>query len=237
MKRFLFFLVFALTASVADAQSPVGTWSIIPRVGVSLAKLSGDEIDMAAGGANVSKSQYRAGFTGGADVMCQVSRGVGLSLGVFYTQRGTDYKDCEYQSSSAPIIYTAFHDSYQRMSDIDVPLMAHLYLTTGLSVGVGLQASFLVDDKFHYEMQSYVFDPETGARQWEPNTEGDYDLKHAMHTARFSVPVGLSYEYQQVVLEARYAFPLSKVYKKKDYGSDDVRNRCFTVTVGYKFDL
>ena len=45
----------------------------------------------------------------------------------------------------------------------------------------------------------------------------------------FSIPVGISYEYMNVVLDARYNLGLSKVHK--DLGS---KNRSFTFSVGYR---
>lgn len=48
----------------------------------------------------------------------------------------------------------------------------------------------------------------------------------------FTIPVGLSYEYSNLVFDARYNFGTTKVY---DYA--DSKNSVFQITVGYKFDL
>jgi len=49
------------------------------------------------------------------------------------------------------------------------------------------------------------------------------------------IPVGLSYEYKGITLDARYYFGLTRM----DDAEDDApaRNRCFSITVGYKFRL
>ena len=47
-----------------------------------------------------------------------------------------------------------------------------------------------------------------------------------------SIPVGLSYEFEQVVLDARYHLGLTKVSEGFDW-----RNSAFTFTVGYRFGL
>ncbi len=56
------------------------------------------------------------------------------------------------------------------------------------------------------------------------------DLKAEAKSVMFALPVGVSYEYEQVVLDARYHFPLTKAME-----TIDTRNRLFTLTVGYRF--
>ena len=58
--------------------------------------------------------------------------------------------------------------------------------------------------------------------------QSDIDAK----TVDFSIPVGLSYEYSNVVLDARYNWGLTKTYE-----GVDSKNSVFQITLGYKFDL
>ncbi len=46
--------------------------------------------------------------------------------------------------------------------------------------------------------------------------------------------VGLSYEYQNVVLDARYNWGLTKIY---DVDKLDSKNSVFQITLGYKFEI
>lgn len=48
----------------------------------------------------------------------------------------------------------------------------------------------------------------------------------------FSIPVGLSYEFSNVVFDARYNFGCTKTFEKADS-----RHSVFQFTVGYKFAL
>ena len=48
----------------------------------------------------------------------------------------------------------------------------------------------------------------------------------------FSIPVGLSYEYANFQLDARYNWGVSKVID-----DDDEKNSVFQITLGYKFKL
>ena len=51
----------------------------------------------------------------------------------------------------------------------------------------------------------------------------------------FGIPVGLSYEYKNITLDARYYFGLTRM----DDAEEDpaARNLCLSITLGYKFKL
>ena len=51
-------------------------------------------------------------------------------------------------------------------------------------------------------------------------------------TVDLSIPVGLSYQYENFVIDGRYNWGLTKVYD-----GDDAKNSVFQITVGYKFSL
>ena len=57
------------------------------------------------------------------------------------------------------------------------------------------------------------------------------NVKSAYKKVALSIPIGISYEYMNVVLDARYNVELTKA---NEFGSKD---RTFLFTVGYKFDL
>jgi len=52
----------------------------------------------------------------------------------------------------------------------------------------------------------------------------------------FSIPVGLSYEFYNFVLDARYTFGLTKMFDE-DKIKLDSKNLAFQLTLGYKFTL
>jgi hypothetical protein len=60
------------------------------------------------------------------------------------------------------------------------------------------------------------------------NVEVDGDAK----TVDFSIPVGMSYEINNFVFDARYNWGVTKVFD----GSDS-KNSVFQITLGYKLDL
>ena len=139
MKRIITLAFLSAISLASFAQSKAGTWSVIPHVGVSIASLTHQSggIEVGDNQSQELKPQARPGFTGGVDVMYQVSDNVGLSLGLSYVQAGCKYKDVDDNG-------VTWHDHYARTDYISVPLVAHSYIAPGLSINVGVAPSFLI---------------------------------------------------------------------------------------------
>ena len=227
MKRIITLAFLSAISLASFAQSKAGTWSVIPHVGVSIASLTHQSGGTVVGDnqSQELKPQARPGFTGGVDVMYQASDNVGLSLGLSYVQAGCKYKDVDDNG-------VTWHDHYDRMDYISVPLVAHSYIAPGLSINVGVAPSFLIYGKYHAGMQTYDVDTD-GHRTNVKEAEIDQDIKNGLRNFTLSIPVGISYEYENVVLDARYNVGVLNAYK---YGLT-ARNKVFEVSVGYKFDL
>ena len=99
---------------------------------------------------------------------------------------------------------------------INIPILANVYVVKGLAVKVGIQPAFKVNEEM--KMNS-----ELGSGSKEVDSAESFD---------FSIPVGLSYEFNNVVLDARYNFGVTSV---ADGG--DAKNSVFQFTLGYKFAL
>lgn len=87
---------------------------------------------------------------------------------------------------------------------LNIPILANFYVANGLALKAGVQPAFMVAK----------------------------DDAKEVNTFDFSVPVGISYEYMNICLDARYNIGCTKVWK-------DVKgcNSVFQVTLGYKFKL
>ena len=227
MKRIITLAFLSAISLASFAQSKAGTWSVIPHVGVSIASLTHQSggIEVGDNQSQELKPQARPGFTGGVDVMYQASDIVGLSIGLSYVQAGCKYKDVDDNG-------VTWHDHYDRMDYISVPLVAHSYIAPGLSINVGVAPSFLIYGKYHAGMQTYDLDTD-GHRTNVQEGVIDIDTKKGLRNFTLSIPVGVSYEYENVVLDARYNVGVLNAYK---YGLT-ARNKVFEVSVGYKFDL
>lgn len=227
MKRIITLAFLSAISLASFGQSKAGTWSVIPHVGVSIASLTHQSggIEVGDNQSQELKPQARPGFTGGVDVMYQASDNVGLSIGLSYVQAGCKYKDVDDNG-------VTWHDHYDRMDYISVPLVGHSYIAPGLSINVGVAPSFLIYGNYHAGMQTYDVDTD-GHRTNVKEAEIDQDIKKGLRNFTLSIPVGISYEYENVVLDARYNVGMLNVYK---HGLT-ARNKVFEVSVGYKFDL
>ena len=106
-----------------------------------------------------------------------------------------------------------FGDVKCKYDYLNVPLVADFYVARGLALKTGVQLGFLMNAK------------------WD-----DLNVKDDCNKTNFSIPIGISYEFSNVVLDLRYNVALSKVNKNATdnykYRSDLVQ-----ITIGYTFEL
>ena len=103
-----------------------------------------------------------------------------------------------------------------KLDYINIPILANVYVAKGFAVKLGLQPGFNVNSSLKSEGITVDLD------------KIDMDAK----SFDLSIPVGLSYEYQSFVLDARYNWGVTKVVD----GADS-KNSVFQITLGYKFAL
>ncbi len=237
MKRLFFSCLLIACATMAMAQAAPGTFSIIPRVGVSISNISNNP--QYIGNADYSlDAKAKAGFSVGADAYYQASRQIGVSAGVHYVSVGNKYDDYDVLTERpAEDATEAKYESYTDLSNtlcyVAVPLMVHGYIAKGLSVNAGVQAGLLTHVKEEFTTQAFVQNIHTGVRTYSQNVNKVENTSDALYNkVDFSIPVGISYEYMNVVLDVRYNFGLTHVLK---YANS--KNRSAMLTVGYKLDL
>ena len=137
-------LLAVVGAKAQEVENPVGRFSVIPRIGVSLANWSGLVLEPEKG---ISlKPKYQAGFMGGADVEYRIDKGLGITLGAYYARQGMRFPDCELTENAEKGEYTGIKNHHVNLDYIQVPLMLKAYLVEGLSVNAGVQVGFLCGD-------------------------------------------------------------------------------------------
>lgn len=109
------------------------------------------------------------------------------------------------------------YDVTYKMDYLTVPIVANFYIVKGLAIKAGVQPGFNVKSKMDA-------------------TTVQADFEDAVKKFDLSIPVGLSYEFRNIVLDARYNFGLTKMFdmNKVDLNS---KNLAFQLTLGYKFTL
>lgn len=232
MKRLLLGTVVLIASSVsALAQPKAGTFSVIPRLGVTLAKVTGDNVYMAGNSdfASVSKSKFKPGLMAGVDVEYQATDVLALSLGAYYSRQGEKYDDVVESHDMSAKKWEEITDWKQHHDYVNVPLMLSCYLARNLAVKVGAQVGFSTKGRMEYTRASFTRnDAGVGKTESVDKVKQDVELKKV----DFSIPLGISYEYMNVILDARYNIGLTKVYDKIDG-----KNSVFTFNVGYRFEL
>lgn len=234
----------------AHGQGKPRSFSFVPQVGVSLGKQNGFAATLPeaapaepATQGYQPKAQYKAGFTVGMEAIYQATSEWAVSLGAFYTQTGSKYKDFEatFTQSEQPDQERAagqnatrkgytFTEQNNTFGYVMIPVMAHYYLTKGFAVKAGVELGFLTNAKKEWTRTDFTIADETNVRTFDKPIANETDLKDDAKSVAFAIPVGVSYEYEHVVLDARYHIPLTKSME-----TIDTHNRLFTITVGYRF--
>lgn len=148
-------------------------------------------------------SESRIGLAVGAEAEYQLTDIFSLTGGLMYSMQG-----CEWSEGGSTLKY--------KLDYINVPILANVYVVKGLAVKLGIQPAFKVNAEAKYSRGS-------------ADASDDLD---GVKGFDFSIPVGLSYEYKNFVLDGRYNWGVTKV-------SDDAdsKNSVFQITLGYKFNL
>ena len=218
-------------SSAMKGQEQVGTFSLIPKIGVSLANLSGEEIYY--NNAEIpAKGKYNARFVGGLEAVYQMLPMTSISIGVGYVQQGCRFSD--FEIGNPETISENWDDVRSRLDYIQCPLTINQYIADGLAVKAGIQLGFLLNSDYSFSLTPIKHFPD-GSIEYGKTEDMTIDQKDVMRSVDVSIPVGLSYEYLNVVLDARYHFSLTDIYKDKSWPSE--KNKVFTITVGYKFNL
>ena len=111
------------------------------------------------------------------------------------------------------------YDVTYKMDYLNMPIVVNFYVLKGLALKAGLQPGVNLSAKVDAGKGTENGNFEKGVK--------DFDL---------SVPVGISYEYCNFVLDARYNIGLTKMFDEKIINLDS-KNLAFQLTLGYKFTL
>lgn len=199
MKRLVFIASVMMLPLMAYAQREVGTLSFLPKAGLSVAYYTGDD------GVD---TKPRFGIVAGAEFEYQLMKELSLSAGMLYSQQGEKGKIKE---PFQEVDLTAKTDY------LNFPILVNVYVAKGFSVKFGVQPA--VNVKAGYSVSNSSF-------EWEGNLS-----YYGIHVKTFdlAIPVGLSYELKNFVIDARYNIGVTKMAE-----GDESRNRTFQFTIGYK---
>lgn len=156
----------------------------------------------------------RFGLAAGVELEYQIKKKFSMATGLLYSMQGVkaDIRTDYYTTSRATI----------KTDYINIPIIANIYLLKGLAIKFGIQPGFNINAK-------YTFSAGVGSENYSLSRIG---VK--VSTFDLAIPVGLSYENEYFVLDARYNVGVTKVF---DNEGADSRNCVFQFTIGHKFRL
>lgn len=154
--------------------------------------------------ANVSGSSgsSRVGLVAGVEAEWQVKAKLSLAAALLYSQQGYKVESGNYRATS-------------KFDYINIPMVINFYVARDLALKVGLQPAFNVNATVRSSLNGY-----TGTAK-----------ERGMETFLVEVPLGISYEWQSWVIDARYNWGLSRINKSNDH------NSVTQITIGYKFNM
>lgn len=158
----------------------------------------------------VDDADPRIGMAAGVGLQYQVSDRFGISFDLLYSMQG-----CKTDGYISYVKAT----EVDKMDYINIPILANVYLYKGLALKAGIQPGFNVIDKYKIS---------GGGASVTGNMSDILDIKRF----DFSIPIGISYEHSNVVIDARYNFGFTEAFDDTDFN-----NRVFQLTLGYKFKL
>ncbi len=204
MKKMMIFAAMMVATLSANAQNEVGQVTLKPTVGMNIASMT-----------KADNSKVRPGIVAGIEAEFGVAENFGITAGVLYSQQGVKGKDEVKVDISDLGLGVGILDLQGKLTYkldyINIPILAQFYPVKGLALKAGIAS--------------------LGPGLTEPFTE-DVKLGDAVKDFAFAIPVGVSYEYESFVVDARYNIGVTKALKDADS-----RHSVFSITLGYKFAL
>jgi hypothetical protein len=154
-------------------------------------------------------NKMKFGYNFGMEMEYQITDIFSLSAALMYSDQGA--KDDETGT-----------DEILDIDFVNVPIMLNCYVVPGLALKAGVQPAFRTKTTVKYD--GMKMDVDWLLKQYGTDTE--------MSKFMLSVPVGLSYEYNHFVLDARYNIGVTDLFK----GEGTMRNNVIQLTLGYKFE-
>lgn len=152
-------------------------------------------------------SSMRIGLVAGGEFEYQATNFLGVSAGMLYSMQGVKGD-------------VAGGDLTIKTDYINIPVLANIYVAKGLALKVGIQPGFNVSGKYKASNNGV-------------SISGDLsDIGTEVNSFDFAIPVGLSYEFNDFVIDGRYNIGMSKAIK-----DEDTKHNVIQLTLGYKFAL
>ena len=164
-------------------------------------------------GSDVEDNKMRLGLAAGAEFGYMFNEQFGATAGLLVSMQGSNFKDTDYSK-----------DVSTTLTYLNVPMLANYYIFPGFAVKAGVQLGYLLSAKHKASENINGY--------WEDFEQSSTD---GMKKLDVSIPFGISYEFSDFVIDARYNLGLTKI-NDSDYASK-AYNSVIMLTLGYKIPL
>ena len=231
MKKLMMIAAMMVAAVSANAQFEPGTWSIQPKIGGTMSKVSNMPNFHFGKIGNTNLDIDKSVYTGaliGAEFEYQVAQPFSVAAGLNFSMQGCKWGDYEYKNGDKSV---KAKDLKIELNYLNIPIVANFYLFKGFAIKTGVQFGFLLSAK---EKGTTVI--KDGDRSAE--TKESLDIKDDCKKFDIAIPIGISYQVPTIpiYIDGRYNLGLSKVFQD-ELNDKSCKNQVFQITVGYKFAL
>lgn len=222
MKKLMMMAIVVMATVQAHAQLEEGEWSIIPRVGVNIADMTGKLFD-----ATKAEGTYDATLhplvtvAAGAEGEYGITEQWGFAIGINYARQGAKTDDNLFKVA---------------IDYMNIPLMLEYYPIPnfGLALKAGAQIGLTSHKEVKIDGVTYNADALVRYNWWGRPRYVESELSRQFNKVDFSIPLGISLEVANFVVDARYYLGLTNVTKDDPENS---KNRVWQFTLGYKINL
>ena len=209
MMMMLFMATVALTAS---AQNEVGQLTLQPKVGLNLANLTNTKVGDESG-------KMKADFVLGVEAEYGLAEKFSVAAGLLYSMQGCEFGEYKVKANGETV--GGWDKNERNLAYLNIPIVANFYFAKGWAIKAGIQPGFLLSAK--EKVDGVGLTPSV-----------DRDVKDDCKTFDLAIPLGISYEFSNFVVDGRYNLGLTKINKNGDESS---KNNVIQFTFGYKFSL
>lgn len=196
----------ALSTTTVSAQHETGSIFIQPKAGLNLATFMDAD----------TEDRIKPDFIGGVEIEGFLTNKFSLSAGLFYSRQGAKSRKIEFKDEKLSMKLEADY--------IKLPILLNCYYNEHLAFKTGVQLGVLIHDGLTIKYTS----DDAKIKLSGSITE----LGYKFNTFDISIPLGISYEFYNVMFETRYNISLTKAIKNMES-----LNSVFQFTFGYKFKV
>ena len=134
-------------------------------------------------------NKMKLGLVAGAEFGYNINDMFAVTAGALVSLQGSKFDDNSYQK-----------DITTNLTYLNIPILANVYIAPGLAIKAGVQPGFLLSRKTK-------LDELVGSGTW---TSVEHTSTDGMKKVDFSIPLGLSYEISDFVIEYHFKAPSTR---------------------------